>query len=261
MSADITVTGIYRYPVKGLSPEALANVRLEQGETVPFDRAYAIENGPSRFDAANPAHRSKINFLTLMRDERLAALKTTFDETTGALSITRGGKQVVRGDLTTHTGRALIEQFIAAYMKQSLRGPPRIVHAPGHNFTDVAEKYVHIINLATVAELERAMGRSLNPLRFRPNIIVTGAPAWSEFTWLGRELRLGSAGVRLAVAERVDRCAATNVDPDTGARDADIPAFLRRQWGHIDFGVYARVSERGLLTVGDIVTVPAPATT
>ncbi len=259
MTAEITVTGIYRYPVKGLTPQALPSVRLEQDETIPFDRAYAIENGPSRFDPANPAHRPKITFLTLMRDERLAALKTTFDETTEVLTIARGGKVIVRGDLKTRTGRALIEQFLAAYMKDSLRGPPRIIHAPGHNFTDVAEKYVHIVNLTTLAELERAMGRKLDPLRFRPNIVIAGAPAWSEFTWLGRELRLGSAGVRVVVTERVDRCAATNVDPDTGNRDADIPAFLRRQWGHIDFGVYARVSERGQLAVGDAVTLPATA--
>ena len=41
---------IYRYPVKGLSPEKLDGVRLEPGQTLPADRKYAIENGPSGFD-------------------------------------------------------------------------------------------------------------------------------------------------------------------------------------------------------------------
>ncbi|MEE8099166.1 MAG: MOSC N-terminal beta barrel domain-containing protein, partial [Hyphomicrobium sp.] len=49
-SGGPTIRGVYRYPVKGLSPEPLERVELKAGETVPFDRAYAIENGPGRFD-------------------------------------------------------------------------------------------------------------------------------------------------------------------------------------------------------------------
>ncbi len=252
----ISVTGIYRYPVKGLSAQALQEIRLEQGETLPFDRAWAIENGPSRFDPAEPRYLPKIAFLMLMRDERLAALKTEFDEDSRALTILRGGKPVARGALETRTGRAVIEQFMAAYMKDSLRGPPRILSAPGHSFSDVAAKVVHVINLATLAEIERVMGRRLNPLRFRPNIIIAGAEPWQEFSWIGKELRLGSRGLRLLATKRVVRCPATNVEPDVGARDADIPALLNRQWGHTDFGIYARVSERGTLCVGDGLVPP-----
>ena len=40
------IHSIYRYPVKGLSPEALPRIALAPGETVPGDRLYAIENGP-----------------------------------------------------------------------------------------------------------------------------------------------------------------------------------------------------------------------
>ena len=68
------IVSIYRYPVKGLSPEPLASVRVAAGETLPFDRAWAIENGPSKFDPAAPRHLPKIAFLMLMRNERLAAL-------------------------------------------------------------------------------------------------------------------------------------------------------------------------------------------
>ncbi len=70
------ISGLYRYPVKGLSPAALENVLLTAGKTAPFDRAYAIENGPGRFDPEHPAHLPKINFVMLMRNERLATLET-----------------------------------------------------------------------------------------------------------------------------------------------------------------------------------------
>ncbi len=117
----------------------------------------------------------------------------------------------------------------------------------------MAAKCVHIVNLASVRELERAAGNPVNPLRFRPNIVIDGAVPWEEFSWIHNEIAVG--GAKLAVLERTSRCAATNVDPDTGKRDMAIPAVLQRTWGHTDFGVYARVSNDGAIAIGDAITV------
>lgn len=249
------VTGLFRYPVKGLSADPLSSVALTPGGTMPYDRAWAIENGPGRFDPDAPRHLPKINFLMLMRDERLATLVARFDPETERLSLLRNGRQVASGLLATRSGRQIIEQFLAAYMAASLRGPPRIVSAPGHSFSDVAAKRLHVINLATVRDLERIVGRPVDPIRFRPNLIVDGPAPWAEFDWVGREIAAGP--VRLKVWKRTDRCAATNVDPRTGARDMDIPATLQRQWGHTDFGVYAEVLSPGTLSLGDPLTLPS----
>jgi uncharacterized protein YcbX len=248
------VASLYRYPVKGLSPEPLDSADLRAGETIAFDRAYAIENGPGRFDANAPRHLPKINFLMLMRNERLATLATSFDTQTETLVITRDGKQVARGQLSTPLGRQLIEQFLAAYMKDDLRGPPKIVQATGHSFSDVAAKCVHIVNLASVREIERTLGRTVAPLRFRANIYVEGAGPWSEFGWLDREMTIGPA--RLSVFARTQRCEATNVEPSTGARDMAIPAHLMRTWGHQDFGIYAKVVTGGTVSVQSPVVAP-----
>ena len=246
------VRGLFRYPVKGLSPEPLQRMSLKAGQTVPFDRAYAVENGPGRFDPENPAHLPKINFLMLMRNERLATLQTRFDDATETLTVLRDGKQVARGDLRTPIGRKMIEQFLAAYMQDDLRGAPRVVFAPGHSFSDVAAKCLHVIKLASLRELERVVRRAVNPLRFRPNVVMDGAPPWAEFDWSGKPLQLGA--VKLEFIKRTERCAATNVDPDTGQRDMAIPAALQRAWCHTDFGVYARVIADGTIAVGDPVT-------
>ncbi len=245
------VTALYRYPVKGLSPEPLQRVPLQAGGTMPFDRAFAIENGPGRFDPDHPRHLAKINFLMLMRDERLATLATSFDDATQTLTIRRDGRQVARGQLTTPMGRQLIEQFLGAYMKDALRGAPKIVAAPGHSFSDIAAKCVHIVNLASLRELERAVGKPVDPLRFRPNVIIDGVPAWDEFRWLDKTITAG--GVGLTVFHRTQRCEATNVDPANGARDLAIPSVLQRTWGHSDFGVYARVTRAGDLGAGDAI--------
>ena len=249
-----TVAALYRYPVKGLSPERIERVTLEAGGTMPFDRAYAIENGPGRFDPDNPRHLPKITYLMLMRDERLATLVSSFDDASETLTIERAGKQVARGQLSTPLGRKLIEQFFAAYMKAELRGPPKVVFAPGHSFSDVAMKCLHIVNLASVRDLERVVGRPIDPLRFRANVYIDGVEPWAELRWVGRELTIG--GIRAQVVDRTVRCDATNVDPRTGARDMGLPTLIRRTWGHGDFGFYAKVIDGGELALGDAAAVP-----
>jgi uncharacterized protein YcbX len=244
------------YPVKGLSAESRTRTALTAGQTIPGDRAYAIENGPSGFDPAVPAHLPKSRFLMLMRSNRLGALQTRFDEATHVLAVYINGSKAVSASLRTVEGRTTIEDFIAHYCADELRGPPKLRRAPGHSFSDVPDKVVSLINLASVAVLEKAIGATLNPLRFRANIHIVGWPAWYEFELVGREIALG-ASARLRIAQRITRCAATEVDPDSGIRDLDVPKALLRAYGNICFGVYGAVTVGGEIAVGDSVWVPA----
>jgi uncharacterized protein YcbX len=253
MTAAAKIQSIYRYPVKGLSPEPLQRARLEVGETVPGDRLYAIENGPSRFDPALPRYQAKIHYLMLMRNERLATLKTRFDEVSGTLVVAHDGREAVRGDLGSVAGRAAVERFFAGFCADELRGPPKVLQAPGFSFSDVARKVVSIINLASVTALEDVVGAPIDPLRFRGNVYVTGWPAWLELDLVGQEIAIG-AHARLEVVKRIVRCAATNVDPDTGIRDLAIPDALLRTYGHADCGIYAEVLTAGEMAVGDVVS-------
>jgi MOSC domain-containing protein len=250
MSIPAKINAIYRYPVKGLSPEPLAGTLLTPGQTVPSDRLYAIENGPSDFDPGLPRHQPKTRYLMLMRNERLAMLRTRFDDASHVLTIESDGRMAARGDLRTPAGRHGVESFFAQYCADELRGPPKVLHAPGHSFSDVARKVVSIINLSSVAALETAIGAPVNPLRFRGNVYVEGWPAWKEFDLLGQEIAIGKSA-RLKVVKRIVRCAATNVDPDTGARDLTIPETLLRSFGHADCGVYGEVIEAGEIRVGN----------
>ena len=252
------IRAIYRYPVKGLSAEPLAGTTLSPGATVAGDRCYAIENGPSGFDPAAPAYLPKQRFLMLMKNERLARLDTRFDHATQVLAVSENGAEVARGDLRTPQGRAAIEGFFSAFCADELRGPPKILAAAGHSFSDVARKVVSIINLASVAAVEDMVGRPVDPLRFRGNLYVEGWPAWGEFGLLGRDIAIGPQA-RAKVVKRIVRCAATNVEPGTGMRDLDIPPTLLRHLGHADCGVYAEVTAGGAVAVGDGVTLAAPA--
>jgi uncharacterized protein YcbX len=167
------IAGIYRYPVKGLSPEPLPSVALAAGQTLPADRRYAIENGPSGFDPADPKWMSKARFLMLMRDEWLAGLQTHFDDASHVLTISRDGSIAAQGNLETGEGRTAIEQFFATKFASEIKGPPKILSGGGHSFSDVARKVVSIINLGSVAAIEKLVDQSVHPLRFRANLYVS----------------------------------------------------------------------------------------
>ena len=181
----ITITDIRRVPVKGLSTEELENVHLSPGQGVAGDRRFVLADTSVQIDRDSPRWVAKTNFLMLKRNERLAALDTRFDAETGMLTVSRDGKEVVRGRITEPVGRAVIEDFFAAYMKGEARAKPRLLEAPpGHMFSDHPNRVVSLINLASVRDLERVTGAAVDPVRFRANLYFEGAEAWANFGWV-----------------------------------------------------------------------------
>ena len=248
------VEEIRRYPVKGLNGEVLDEVLLTSGEGIPHDRRFALAPAASRFDRSSPEWMPKRNFLQLMRDERLALLDSHFDPETGILTICRDGRQVARGDITQPLGRALVEQFLQAFIPPGPRGNPHIVEAPGRMLSDVPDKFLSILNLASVKDIERVARSPVDPRRFRANLHLGGLPAWAEMSWEGKEIAIGD--VRLELVEVTGRCAATEVDPDSGERDLHLLKVLQQGFGHTKCGIYARVTAGGRFEKGDTVTVP-----
>jgi len=249
----VTLNEIRRYPVKGLNGEALDHTMLAPGEGIPHDRRFALAHAASQFDRGNPEWMPKRNFLQLMRDERLALLDARFDPETGMLTMFRDGRQVARGDITQPLGRALVEQFLQAFIPPGPRGNPHFVEVPGRMLSDVPDKYVSILNLASVKDIERVARSPVDPRRFRGNLHLDGLPAWAEMPWVGKEIAIGD--VRLEVVEITGRCAATEVNPDSGERDLHMLKVLQQGFGHTKCGIYARVTVGGTIRRGDAVLV------
>ena len=253
ITSSAEIAGLYRYPVKGLSPEPLQRVALDVGGTFPADRRYAIENGPSGFDPAAPVWRRKTHYLMLMRNERLAGYRSLFDDRSNILIIRKDGDVVATGDLESADGRATIEEFFATQFADDLNGPPKLLSGGGHSFSDDVSKLVSIINLASVAAIEAMVDASVHPLRFRANLHVSGWPAWQEFDLVGASLAIGD--VRLRIVKTITRCAAVNVDPETAARDLEIPPALLRNLGRNECGIYGEVTAGGTIGIGDAIAV------
>lgn len=247
------VRSIYRYPIKGLSPEALTEVELQAGGPVPFDRVFALARPGAPMDPDAPKWAKKSLFLMSMLDDGLSEVATHVDPKTLRLTIAREDKPLLEAKLDSREGRASVETFFQGHVP-GLREAPRLVRARDGHFMDKPENLISLINLATVRSLEAQWGYEIHPLRFRANLYVDGLKPWQEFDWIGADLKIGDLTFR--VDRRNGRCGATNVDPVTGRRDLDIPGSLRKAFGHKDVGVYLRALEAGVIRVGDRVQAP-----
>jgi hypothetical protein len=260
---DAVIAAIYRYPVKGLSAERLDRVELGVGQCLPEDRRFAIALGSTEFDPARPQWLSKNHFIMLMRDESLARLSTSFDPARGMLTIAEAGRTRLQASLTEPGGRDEVARFFDGFMGGRVKGPLRVVEAAGHAFADArpkpnasTDKYVSLINLASIRDLEARIGAAVDPIRFRANIYFDGPPAWREQEWMEREISVGPAGgeARLRIISPITRCAATEVNPATAERDISMVAELMRHYGHNLMGIYGETIEGGGVGIGDRLT-------
>jgi uncharacterized protein YcbX len=245
------VASIYRYPVKGLTPEAMGEVRLEAGAYFPGDRNYAIEVGPSGFDPAAPKHISKQKFTVLARFPSLARVKTRLDDATGRFHVGDASGFGVETELATAEGRAVLERFLQAFLGEAASGKLRVLESPpGYRFMDHPHGYISVMNLASVRAVEQALGVAVDPLRFRANVYVDGLKPWVEDEWLaGARIALGEA--RLTVFKPIVRCVATDVDLTSGERDIDMVGMLREHFGRDTLGTYFAIAKSGMVKVGD----------
>jgi GntR family transcriptional regulator/MocR family aminotransferase len=245
---------IYRYPIKGLSAQPLASVELQAKKPFPHDRVFALVRPGAPFDTGNPRWGKKGLFVMLMLEEALARVRTTLDVETARLTITQGNRQLMVADLGDEAARAQVEEFFWQLVP-ALRSAPTLVRSNDGHFMDKPDNVISLINLATLRSLESQWGIRIDPLRFRANLYIDGAGPWEEFDWVGSDIRIGEGLFR--VDRRNGRCGATNVDPETGRRDLDIPGSLRAAFGHKELGVYLVAREGGRVSVGDMVVTPA----
>lgn len=244
---------IYRYPIKGLSAQPLVHIDVEARKPFPHDRVFALVRPGAPIDVNDPKWGKKGLFVMLMLEEALARVQTNLDVATSHLTISQDGRRLLVADLNRVDEREKVERFFWELVP-SLQSAPTLVRSPDGHFMDKPDSVISLINLATVRSLEEQWGYRIDPLRFRANFYIDDARPWEEFDWVGRDIRIGNGVFR--VDRRNGRCGATNVNPETGRRDLDLPRSLRTAFGHKECGVYLVAREGGRVAVGDAVDVP-----
>ncbi len=222
------VVALYRYPVKGFTPEQCEAVNVLDEGRIAGDRVLGVRFGDSGVidDAWSEKHR----FVALMNTPGIARLQLRFDHQTLRLCIGLDGEVLVNEALD-RAGRIKIAAAIENYVlkldinplsSHPERLPLRLVGngiAPRYQDNEAGQITLH--GRASLAAVGAAVGdHDLSELRFRSNIVIDGLAAWEEQSWVGRKIRIGQ--VNFAAVMPKSRCLATQADPSSGKRDLPI---------------------------------------
>lgn len=240
------VANLWRHPIKGVGREQLASVNLHTGRCMPMDRHWAIAHETAKVDYENPQWARCINFARAARGYELMAVTSDYDDQTGLITLTHPKLETLVVDPETD-GDTLVN-WVAQISNPDRAMPARLFKAD-RGMTDSAAQTLSIHATATLDDLSKTMGQKLDQRRFRGNIWLDGVPAWGEFDWLGKSIRIGTA--EFEITKPIERCMATTVNPDTGVSDADTLGTLNKTYGHQDFGVFAVVTKSGVVNTGD----------
>mgnify|MGYP003679447182 FL=1 len=249
----ITVAALWRHPIKSHGREAIKTVTLAPGQTMPWDRTWAVTHDKTKFDAQAPEWVACRNFMLGTLTPKLAGLWAKLDEDTRTITLTH----VDLGSLTFRPDDPDdVQRFIAwvtPLCPADRPMPDGIATVQGRGLTDSAFPSISIMNAASHAAVQDVLGQPLEKERWRGNIWLDGLDTWAEFDWVDRDIAIGDTV--LHARERIKRCMHTAANPHNGVRDADTLGALRGQFGHQDFGIYAEVTKGGDISVGDKVEV------
>ena len=248
----IVVARLRVAPVKGLATVSPEQVRLDRGGVAEDRRLFLL--------------RADGTLLTLREAPRLAAAVPHLDLGAGTVQVSLpDGSQAV-SDLTAaapevhgrlfgkdRVGR-VVPGPVAAAISALVGEPIRLVLAErtGVGWDDSPVSILARASAAAVAApgADGAAGTR----RFRMLVEVDGVEAHGEDTWIGRDVAIGTAVVR--VSHALARCVVIQHDPATGAEDWPGLAALMTTRGRTVLGVVADVVRPGTVRVGDLV-VPA----
>lgn len=249
------LAAIWRHPIKSHGREQIDTVTVEAGKALPGDRVWAVAHERSCFDVARPSWAPCGDFSRGATAPRLQAITTFTDPQTGKLTLSHPDRPDLTIDPEDHGDGCLLVQWVMPISLGAKLLPARLVRAPDEAMTDTGYQSISLINLASHRAVEAQLGHDISPLRWRGNLLVDGLEPWEEMDWIGRTITIG--GAEFEVVEPIQRCRATEANPETGERDADTLGALRDGFNHQNCGIYLKVARGGEIQQGMEIGVQA----
>ena len=250
---SLQLTEVWRYPVKSCRGEQLTEAAVEPWGLA-GDRRWMIVDG-----AGDPVTARECPPLVLVsprvEDGKITLASPGLPEVT--VPVPSGGDLVPVNVWGSDLLATLADDAAATWLTGIIGEPARLVYlddptrratnpkysldtdrvsfADGYPLLLTSEQSLDAVN-GWIAEGPRAAEGPIPMRRFRPSVVVAGAPAWAEDAW--RRLRIGRVTFR--AVKGCDRCVFTTIDPDTAAKGHE-PLFAlarHRRWdGKVWFGV------------------------
>ena len=261
------IVALYRYPVKGFTPEACETLTVLAEGRVAGDRVLAFRLADS--SVADAAWARKQHCVVLMNTPGLARLNVRFDCRAQRLRIGLDGT-VLADEALDDGGRkrlsTALENYVLKLADNPLSGHPerlplRLVgDGVTSRYQDNAGGHATLHSRESLAAVAVAAGDpAFDEARFRSNIVIEGVAAWEEHEWFGRRLRIGA--VEFEVVRHKTRCLATHANPRTGERDLPVMKTLMNAFGQKEptfaVGMIAH-GAGGDIRLGDEVSLTLP---
>lgn len=260
------LTKIWTYPIKGLSPIEVEDILITP-LGLELDRKWVLVDDQNRF-----LSQRDIPALTLFKvardDQRIiveyenSTISWLIDDTDhSSLRVS-----IWKDDIESSGISPLVNEWFSEILERTVRlarmndpSKGRIKHVtqyPSDFPLSFVDGYpVHIINQSSLDDLSARIGESISPLRFRPNMIIEGLPAYEE-----ENLQTLEGGDwALHFIKPTVRCQVPNVDPDTAQRGKEPISTLsgfKRKSNNIEFGMYAVVKHSGHLRLNQKLRSP-----
>ena len=257
------VIALYRYPVKGFTPQRVERLTVLPGGRVAGDRVlnFRFADAP----VADTAWCKKYNGVVLANTPGLARLQVSFDAQTQRLRIAFDN-QVLADEPLHEAGRQRLVDAITGYVlsleENPLKGQPTrlplklVGDGTTPRYQDNERGQVTLHSRESLASAGVALGDAhLNELRFRHNFVIEGVAEWEEQTWVGKKLQVGKV-VFDTVVPKV-RCLATHANPRSGERDLQVMQTLVKAFRQKEptFGIGMLSSDGGDMAIGDDINV------
>ncbi|MGJ3264276.1 MAG: MOSC domain-containing protein [Salinarimonas sp.] len=248
------LSAIYRYPLESARGERLEVCGI-LGAGIAGDRAWAVIDETRRCLTV----RERPDLLTL--SARLAAGNLRITRPDGETLVVREAADGTALQVRLH-GREVTARLAGEeardFLSRTLGPGLRLVRVDAQTRAGLCDTApLRLVLEESFRALAAHCPVPLSLERFRPNLVVSGAPAWADEAWAdaGVELVVGTAPMR--VVDACERCAVPSDDPDTGAQE-DAREPLRTlhalRGGALRFGLLvAPVLEPAVLRVGDTV--------
>lgn len=258
-----TVTALFRYPVKGFTPEPMTSITVLPGGRVAGDRVlnFRFADAP----VGDTAWCRKYHGVVLANTPGLARLSVRFDERTRRLSM-HVGNEALADEALDEIGRRRLVAALTGYVQSLDENPLRehpsrlplklVGDGTMPRYQDNEDGQVTLHSRASVACAARAFGDAdHDERRYRHNIVVDGAADWEEQSWVGKTLRVGEVAFETVVPKV--RCLATHANPLTGERDLPVMQLLVQKFGQQQptFGIGMLSAAGGEIRIGDSVAV------
>ena len=269
------LAAIHRYPVKSLGGETLDRANVEQ-LGLEGDRRFMLVTPAGQFVTAREVPKLLLH-RAAYRDGSIRLTAATGETIHLAFPDTSAARMMVRVWRSEVPAR-VAPQPVNRWLSDGLGADVRLVYLAdpsartvnpdfgGPNDTvSFADGYPLLLASSSsldnlngrLAERSMGLGPSAEMLRFRPNVVIEGAPPWDEDCW--RIVQIGAIPFR--VVKPCERCVVTTLDPATAGRSIEneplrtLGTFRRDKAGRIMFGQNLIPLETGTIAVGDPVEV------